>query len=144
MSKSPSVAAGGQGRSAVSRPLLQAAVALGMMVWDRTAGYTLALGQHKAAKDPEPDRALEAKLGPGASGLFCRTTIHDDVLQHEKGDLNKFKEVKERLLKLFSAKPDMPETHPDRCLTCAVVGNSGNLKGSHNGPRIDAHQFVIR
>ncbi|XDV33922.1 hypothetical protein PO909_004164 [Leuciscus waleckii] len=33
---------------------------------------------------------------------------------------------------------------PDRCRTCAVVGNSGNLLGSNYGQLIDSHDFVIR
>ncbi|XP_042656701.1 CMP-N-acetylneuraminate-beta-galactosamide-alpha-2,3-sialyltransferase 1-like isoform X2 [Tyto alba] len=31
-----------------------------------------------------------------------------------------------------------------RCRTCAVVGNSGRLKGSSHGLRIDAHDWVLR
>ncbi|KAM6053554.1 CMP-N-acetylneuraminate-beta-galactosamide-alpha-2,3-sialyltransferase 2-like isoform 2-T3 [Chlamydotis macqueenii] len=33
---------------------------------------------------------------------------------------------------------------PSRCRTCAVVGNSGRLKGSGHGLRIDAHDWVLR
>ncbi|XP_048818580.1 CMP-N-acetylneuraminate-beta-galactosamide-alpha-2,3-sialyltransferase 2-like isoform X3 [Lagopus muta] len=32
---------------------------------------------------------------------------------------------------------------PSRCRTCAVVGNSGRLKGSRHGPQIDAHHWVL-
>ncbi|XP_072206044.1 CMP-N-acetylneuraminate-beta-galactosamide-alpha-2,3-sialyltransferase 2-like isoform X4 [Excalfactoria chinensis] len=34
--------------------------------------------------------------------------------------------------------------NPSRCRTCAVVGNSGRLKGSRHGPQIDAHHWVLR
>ncbi|NXX77996.1 SIA4B sialyltransferase, partial [Urocolius indicus] len=33
---------------------------------------------------------------------------------------------------------------PSCCRTCAVVGNSGRLKGSGHGLRIDAHNWVLR
>ncbi|XP_013816987.1 CMP-N-acetylneuraminate-beta-galactosamide-alpha-2,3-sialyltransferase 2-like [Apteryx mantelli] len=31
-----------------------------------------------------------------------------------------------------------------QCRTCAVVGNSGRLKGSSHGPQIDSHDWVLR
>ncbi|KAM6248516.1 CMP-N-acetylneuraminate-beta-galactosamide-alpha-2,3-sialyltransferase 2-like [Porphyrio hochstetteri] len=33
---------------------------------------------------------------------------------------------------------------PSHCRTCAVVGNSGRLKGSGHGLQIDAHDWVLR
>uniref|UniRef100_A0A8C7EAC6 CMP-N-acetylneuraminate-beta-galactosamide-alpha-2,3-sialyltransferase 2 n=1 Tax=Nothoprocta perdicaria TaxID=30464 RepID=A0A8C7EAC6_NOTPE len=33
---------------------------------------------------------------------------------------------------------------PAQCRTCAVVGNSGWLKGSRHGPQIDSHDWVLR
>lgn len=45
-----------------------------------------------------------------------------------------------QMLMLLSS-PDMPVTHPT---TCAVVGNSGNLRGSRYGSDIDRHAYVFR
>uniref|UniRef100_A0A8C9Z7R1 ST3 beta-galactoside alpha-2,3-sialyltransferase 1 n=1 Tax=Sander lucioperca TaxID=283035 RepID=A0A8C9Z7R1_SANLU len=41
-------------------------------------------------------------------------------------------------------KVNVLESSPDRCRTCAVVGNSGNLRRSHYGPLIDFHDVIIR
>ncbi|XP_024251380.1 CMP-N-acetylneuraminate-beta-galactosamide-alpha-2,3-sialyltransferase 1 isoform X2 [Oncorhynchus tshawytscha] len=56
-----------------------------------------------------------------------------------------FSEVVE---KLFQVIPDNDKLYkdagPERCRTCAVVGNSGNLKGSRYGPLIDSSDVIIR
>uniref|UniRef100_A0A8B9GWG0 ST3 beta-galactoside alpha-2,3-sialyltransferase 1 n=1 Tax=Astyanax mexicanus TaxID=7994 RepID=A0A8B9GWG0_ASTMX len=55
-----------------------------------------------------------------------------------------YNEVVEILFSLFPDGEQYQDAGPDRCRTCAVVGNSGNLEGSRYGPLIDAHDFVIR
>ncbi|XP_074518236.1 CMP-N-acetylneuraminate-beta-galactosamide-alpha-2,3-sialyltransferase 1-like [Halichoeres trimaculatus] len=45
---------------------------------------------------------------------------------------------------MFPPGPNLTEPSPDHCRMCAVVGNSGNLNGSHYGPLIDYHDIVIR
>ncbi|XP_065141849.1 CMP-N-acetylneuraminate-beta-galactosamide-alpha-2,3-sialyltransferase 1-like [Paramisgurnus dabryanus] len=40
--------------------------------------------------------------------------------------------------------PLFPDQDPNRCRTCAVVGNSGNLLGSRYGPLIDSKDCVMR
>ncbi|KAL6473798.1 hypothetical protein MHYP_G00173590 [Metynnis hypsauchen] len=57
---------------------------------------------------------------------------------------NNYSEVVETLFSLFPDEEHYRDAGPHRCRTCAVVGNSGNLEGSHYGPLIDAHDVVIR
>lgn len=66
------------------------------------------------------------------------------TIQYERRDLAYFHTIVDKLFRIFPPVPQVTEAHPDRCRTCAVVGNSGNLKGSHYGRLIDFHDIVIR
>ncbi|KAL7868430.1 hypothetical protein SRHO_G00098140 [Serrasalmus rhombeus] len=52
--------------------------------------------------------------------------------------------IVETLFSLFPDEEHYSDTGPHCCRTCAAVRNSGNLEGSHYGPLIDSHDFVIR
>lgn len=55
--------------------------------------------------------------------------------------------INEVLGKLFQIVPDenpYSSRDPQKCQRCAVVGNSGNLRGSGYGQDIDGHDFVMR
>ncbi|XP_060771369.1 CMP-N-acetylneuraminate-beta-galactosamide-alpha-2,3-sialyltransferase 2-like isoform X2 [Neoarius graeffei] len=56
----------------------------------------------------------------------------------------KYRDVVEPLFLHFPDKEHYNDAGPDRCRTCAVVGNSDNLIGSHYGHLIDSHDFIIR
>ncbi len=64
-------------------------------------------------------------------------------LQKNKNEDN-YTAVMEKLFSLFPEKIQYSDASPKRCRTCAVIGNSGNLKGSRYGHLIDLHNFVIR
>ncbi|XP_052411924.1 CMP-N-acetylneuraminate-beta-galactosamide-alpha-2,3-sialyltransferase 1-like [Carassius gibelio] len=52
--------------------------------------------------------------------------------------------VLDRLFQLIPAEERYVDAHPDRCRSCSVVGNSGNLRETGYGSFIDSSDFVIR
>uniref|UniRef100_A0A8D0D234 CMP-N-acetylneuraminate-beta-galactosamide-alpha-2,3-sialyltransferase 1 n=1 Tax=Sander lucioperca TaxID=283035 RepID=A0A8D0D234_SANLU len=82
--------------------------------------------------------------------LSANYNLSEDVfnwwkrLQSEKGNFSTFRQTVDRLFLTVPPSPDLLESSPDRCRTCAVVGNSVNLRRSHYGPLIDFHDVIIR
>lgn len=64
-------------------------------------------------------------------------------LQSERKPAN-FSEVVEELFQVIPDEVLYLDSSPERCRTCAVVGNSGNLKGARYGALIDDSDFIIR
>uniref|UniRef100_A0A673KA49 ST3 beta-galactoside alpha-2,3-sialyltransferase 1 n=1 Tax=Sinocyclocheilus rhinocerous TaxID=307959 RepID=A0A673KA49_9TELE len=70
--------------------------------------------------------------------------LSEDIFKYWKVLICNYTAVVEKLFSLFPDKTQYSDASPKRCRSCAVIGNSGNLKGSHYGHRIDLHDFVIR
>ncbi|KAA0710014.1 CMP-N-acetylneuraminate-beta-galactosamide-alpha-2,3-sialyltransferase 2 [Triplophysa tibetana] len=77
------------------------------------------------------------------------SVLKKDVYRWWKGlqiDTSKhvYTDLVDTLFALFPDEEHYSDASLDRCRTCAVVGNSGNLLKSHYGELIDSHDFVIR
>ncbi|XP_026205852.1 CMP-N-acetylneuraminate-beta-galactosamide-alpha-2,3-sialyltransferase 1-like [Anabas testudineus] len=66
------------------------------------------------------------------------------LLQNERRSFTTYRKTVHMLFQIFPPSPDLLEPRPQQCRTCAVVGNSVNLKGSHYGRHIDVHDIIIR
>ncbi|KAF4100769.1 hypothetical protein G5714_018965 [Onychostoma macrolepis] len=74
--------------------------------------------------------------------------LSEDIYKYWKGlqknkNEDNYTAVVEKLFSLFPDKMQYSDASPKHCRTCAVIGNSGNLKGSRYGHFIDLHDFVI-
>ncbi|XP_054462577.1 CMP-N-acetylneuraminate-beta-galactosamide-alpha-2,3-sialyltransferase 1-like [Anoplopoma fimbria] len=65
-------------------------------------------------------------------------------LQNGKGNYSYYKTILDKIFQMLPASLDVEPPSSDRCRTCAVVGNSVNMKNSHYGPLIDFQDIVIR
>ncbi|XP_032437471.1 CMP-N-acetylneuraminate-beta-galactosamide-alpha-2,3-sialyltransferase 1-like [Xiphophorus hellerii] len=82
--------------------------------------------------------------------LSSKTNLSEEAfrwwkrLQNERRDFRFFKKTVHKLFQIFPRRPKLRKQSPDTCRTCAVVGNSANLNGSHYGPLIDYQDVVMR
>lgn len=53
-------------------------------------------------------------------------------------------EVLEKLFQIVPGENPYRFRDPHQCRRCAVVGNSGNLRGSGYGQDVDGHNFIMR
>ncbi|XP_034561580.1 CMP-N-acetylneuraminate-beta-galactosamide-alpha-2,3-sialyltransferase 1-like [Notolabrus celidotus] len=67
-------------------------------------------------------------------------------LQYEKRSYKVYEATMKGLLEMFPSTPNLPKPSPNHnhYRTCAVMGNSGNLRGSRYGPLIDANEVILR
>ncbi|XP_014879761.1 CMP-N-acetylneuraminate-beta-galactosamide-alpha-2,3-sialyltransferase 1-like isoform X1 [Poecilia latipinna] len=65
-------------------------------------------------------------------------------LQSSTHNFSYFEATLDKLFKIISPTPVLEKPKTEGCRTCAVVGNSVNLKGSRYGPLIDFQDIVIR
>uniref|UniRef100_A0A3P9AVE3 CMP-N-acetylneuraminate-beta-galactosamide-alpha-2,3-sialyltransferase 1 n=1 Tax=Maylandia zebra TaxID=106582 RepID=A0A3P9AVE3_9CICH len=146
------------GRSRVSIfPLLSitAIVLVSNLLWS-FSGYTFChrepslCGCQKCLRDSDPwfndiiseapEPFLSQKHIPSEKDFLWWKNLQGARLQN----LTLYNKTLERLFQTITPIADIGEPRPDHCRSCAVVGNSGNLRGSHYGPLIDSHDIVIR
>ncbi|XP_030645008.1 CMP-N-acetylneuraminate-beta-galactosamide-alpha-2,3-sialyltransferase 1-like [Chanos chanos] len=99
----------------------------------------------------EDDPWFNQRYQPSIEPLLTRrnSALRSDIykwwqsLQKDSRASN-YNTVVKKLFKVFPDNKQYTDAGPERCRTCAVVGNSGNLLGSHYGALIDFNDFVIR
>ncbi|XP_056274914.1 CMP-N-acetylneuraminate-beta-galactosamide-alpha-2,3-sialyltransferase 1-like [Pseudoliparis swirei] len=65
-------------------------------------------------------------------------------LQFEKRSFEDYKETVHKMFQMIPTSAEVVPPRADHRKTCAVVGNSANLKKSHHGPLIDSQDVIIR
>ncbi|KAM4725512.1 CMP-N-acetylneuraminate-beta-galactosamide-alpha-2,3-sialyltransferase 1-like [Anableps anableps] len=82
--------------------------------------------------------------------LSANTKLSEDTfnwwknIQLERRNFIFYKATVSELFEIFPPIPDLGKACSARCRTCALVGNSVNLRGSGYGPLIDYQDVIIR
>uniref|UniRef100_A0A672GIJ0 CMP-N-acetylneuraminate-beta-galactosamide-alpha-2,3-sialyltransferase 1 n=1 Tax=Salarias fasciatus TaxID=181472 RepID=A0A672GIJ0_SALFA len=100
-----------------------------------------------ADRDPWFEELMDSSPNPFLSK--DHNTSEDEFewwrrLQPGRGDFRLYNSTLDRLFEVIPPTAGVVGPSPGRCRTCAVVGNSGNLNGSHYGSLIDRNDVVIR
>ncbi|KAJ8267553.1 hypothetical protein COCON_G00127250 [Conger conger] len=90
------------------------------------------------------NKSIPPLMSPNNTMLSEKTYKWWQGLQTRRKTPANYKEVVQRLFQVIPGEKHYMDSGPNRCRTCAVVGNSANLKGSHYGALIDSNDFVIR
>ncbi|KAI5608132.1 CMP-N-acetylneuraminate-beta-galactosamide-alpha-2, 3-sialyltransferase 1, partial [Silurus asotus] len=100
--------------------------------------------------EPQEDPWFMERFDSRVPTLLNRTNSKLSALTHnwwmrlQPTRTVKLSDVVDPLFSLFRDEDHYNDSSPDRCRTCAVVGNSANLIRSHYGAIIDSHDFVFR
>nr|XP_020757145.1 CMP-N-acetylneuraminate-beta-galactosamide-alpha-2,3-sialyltransferase 2 isoform X2 [Odocoileus virginianus texanus] len=87
--------------------------------------------------------ALQKTGGHSAPVLIAMLAASSFMLQPQFKSHNT-NEVLEKLFQIVPGENPYRFRDPRQCRRCAVVGNSGNLRGSGYGPDVDGHNFIMR
>uniref|UniRef100_A0A3B4Z9W9 CMP-N-acetylneuraminate-beta-galactosamide-alpha-2,3-sialyltransferase 2 n=1 Tax=Stegastes partitus TaxID=144197 RepID=A0A3B4Z9W9_9TELE len=96
--------------------------------------------------DPGVSDWFDENYDPDISPVWTRDNIQlpSDVYYWWVVSSSDFTSSNTILLHVIPGRSPYGSWDPGRCLRCAVVGNSGNLRGAGYGATIDGHNYIMR